>query len=551
MSLHVRKPEPVPEETARVARAAFPRGNAYIRMRDELDTIYEDEQFERLFPHRGQPAESPWRLALVTIFQFVESLSDRQAADAVRGRIDWKYALSLELTDSGFDSSVLSEFRSRFVEGGCERLLLDVMIERFRAQGLLKAGGKQRTDSTHVLAVVRGINRFELVRETIRHALESLSVAAPDWLKAHADPEWVERYERHLEKRPSKSKQAQLEQALVIGADGATLLRAVYSSDVSEWMRRVPAVETLRRVWLQNYYLVGDEVRWRTAEEEGIPPSSLFLSSPYDLDAHYGRKYTTSWIGYKAHLTETCDDGLPHVITNVETTAATTADGEVTPKVHQELKEKGLLPETHIVDTGYLDAELIVDSRRRYGVDLLGPTRNDRRWQTRAAGGFGMENFVVDFERRNATCPEGHESIEWVPRVDNRGNDSIYIRFSPSDCGPCPSRPKCTRSARKYPRRSIAIRPEEQYEALRARRQQEKTADYAKEYSKRAGIEGTISQGVRALGLRRSRYIGLAKTHLDHVLTAAAIDFLRVNDWLTGKLPTGTRQSHFSLLMAQ
>lgn len=90
MSLHVRKPEPIPEETARVARAAFPRGNAYIRMRDELDTIYEDEQFERLFRHRGQPAESPWRLALVTIFQFVESLSDRQAADAVWGRIDWK-----------------------------------------------------------------------------------------------------------------------------------------------------------------------------------------------------------------------------------------------------------------------------------------------------------------------------------------------------------------------------------------------------------------------------------------------------------------------------
>jgi transposase len=551
MSLHARKPEPAPEETARVARAAFPRGNAYIRMRDELDTIYEDEQFERLFPHRGQPAESPWRLALVTIFQFAENLSDREAADTVRARIDWKYALSLELTDTGFDSSVLSEFRSRLVEGRAERLLLEVMLERFRRQGLLRARGGQRTDSTHVLAAVRGINRFELVREAMRHALESLSVAAPDWLKAHADPEWVERYERHFEKRPGKGKQAQLELARVIGADGATLLRAVHSSDAREWMRQVPAVETLRLVWLQNYYSVGDEVRWRTAEEEGIPPSSLFLSSPYDPDAHYGRKRTTSWIGYKAHLTETCDDDLPHVITNVETTPATAADGEVTPKVHQELREKGLLPEKHIVDTGYLDAELIVDSRRQYGVELLGPTRSDRRWQTRAAGGFGMEHFVVDFERRKATCPEGRESLEWAPRVDNRGNDSIYIRFSPSDCGPCSSRTNCTRSARKYPRRSIAVRPQEQYEALRARRQQEKTAEYAKEYSKRAGIEGTISQGVRALGLRRSRYIGLAKTHLDHALTAAAIDFLRVADWLAGCPPAPTRRSHFSLLMAQ
>ena len=101
MSLHARKPDPIPEETARVARAAFPDGNLYLRMREALDGIYADEDFADLFPTRGQPAEAPWRLALVTIFQFAEHLSDRAAADAVRGRIDWKYALSLELTDAG------------------------------------------------------------------------------------------------------------------------------------------------------------------------------------------------------------------------------------------------------------------------------------------------------------------------------------------------------------------------------------------------------------------------------------------------------------------
>src|SRR5215216_365182 len=181
MSLHARKPDPIPEETARVARAAFPDGNLYLRMREALDVIYADEDFADLFPKRGQPAEAPWRLALVTIFQFAEHLSDRAAADAVRGRIDWKYALSLELSDPGFDHTVLSEFRARLLEGGAGRLLLDLLLRRCRELALLKAGGRQRTDSTHVLAAVRALNRLELVRETMRHALDALAEVAPGW----------------------------------------------------------------------------------------------------------------------------------------------------------------------------------------------------------------------------------------------------------------------------------------------------------------------------------------------------------------------------------
>ena len=141
MSLRPDPVGPVPEETARVARAAFPKGNAYMRMRDELGVLYEDAAFAALFPARGQPAEPPWRLALVLVLQFAEGLSDRQAADAVRGRIDWKYALSLELTDPGFDASVLSEFRDRLVAGSREQALLDLMLARFGARGLLKARG--------------------------------------------------------------------------------------------------------------------------------------------------------------------------------------------------------------------------------------------------------------------------------------------------------------------------------------------------------------------------------------------------------------------------
>ena len=194
MSLCPQPGSHVPEETARVARAAFPKGNPYLTLRDELETIYADSVFEDLFPKRGQPAESPGRLALVAVLQFAENLSDRQAADAVRSRIDWKYLLGLDLVDPGFDFSILSEFRDRLLAGGLEQRLLDDLLERFRERGLLKARGKQRSDSTHIQAAARNLNRLECVGETMRHALQSLVDIAPQWLQERVPQDWYDRY---------------------------------------------------------------------------------------------------------------------------------------------------------------------------------------------------------------------------------------------------------------------------------------------------------------------------------------------------------------------
>src|SRR5215472_15198259 len=194
MSLHPQAHDPIPEETQRVARAAFPRGNLYMQVADRLGTLYHDAQFTALFPMRGQPAEAPARLALATVLQFAEGLSDRQAADAVRSRIDWKYVLGLDLTDPGFDHTVLSEFRTRLVTGKVETLLLDALLTVARAQGLLKARGWQRTDSTHVVGAIRVLNRLERVGETLRAALNSLAVVVPAWVQALAPPERYERY---------------------------------------------------------------------------------------------------------------------------------------------------------------------------------------------------------------------------------------------------------------------------------------------------------------------------------------------------------------------
>ena len=242
MSLHPQEPPSVPEETIRVARAAFPKGSLCLCIADELGSIYTNDQFTALFPLRGKHAEAPGRLALATVLQFVEGLSDRQAADAVRGRIDWKYALGLSLIDPGFDHTVLSEFRSRLVEGGAERLLLDTLLQHLRDRGLVKARGRQRTDSTHVLAAVRGLNRLERVGETVRAALNELAVVAPDWLQALAPPAWYERYSRRVEAyRLPKAEKERLELAATIGADGDQLLAAIDAA-VEPWLAQLPAI---------------------------------------------------------------------------------------------------------------------------------------------------------------------------------------------------------------------------------------------------------------------------------------------------------------------
>ena len=549
MSLHPETIGPVPEETARVAHAAFPKGNRYLRMRDEVGVLFSDAAFAALFSTRGQPAEAPWRLALVTIMQYVEGLSDRQAADAVRSRIDWKYVLGLALTDPGFDSTVLSEFRTRLVVGALEQQLLDALLERGRELNLLNARGRQRTDSTHVLGAVRGLNRLECVGETMRYALNSLAVLDPEWLRAHSQPEWVDRYGPRVEDyRLPKSEEERRAYAEIIGADGYALLSSVYAADAPEWLRKIPAVETLRRVWVQQYYITEAALQWRTAEE-GWPPSSLLINSPYDVETRYASKRSTTWIGYKVHLTETCEANEPHLITHVETTRATVVDSEATTPIHQDLKEKNLLPRLHLVDAGYVDSERLVSSQQEYGVDLFGPAPVDGKWQASAAQGFDTSRFIIDWEKQQATCPVGKTSASWSTALDGRGKDVIKIKFSTTDCEPCARRVDCTRT--QLARRTLTIRPKEQYLALQAARERQTTAEYAAEYAKRAGSEGTISQGVRGFGLRRARYVGMAKTHLQHVITAAAMNFARVAEWLAGRPHAKTRISSFVTMMAQ
>jgi transposase len=545
MSLAPQQVPPVPEETAEVARAAFPKGNVYLQMRDEFGSIYTDDEFADLYPKDGQPAVRPWRLALVTVMQFAENLSDRQAAEAVRDRIAWKYALSLELTDPGFDASVLSEFRARLATHTASRRLLDAMLAQFKEKGLLKVRGQQRTDSTHVLTAVRALNRLESVGETLRHTLNSLATVAPEWLVAQIAPDWFDRYSKRVEQfRLPRSKKARQELAETIGRDGYHLLTAIYQADEMPWLRELPAVEVLRQVWVQQFWCDSGQVKQRDVKD--MPPTARWICSPYDVEARYCTRRQTTWIGYRVHVTETCDPDQPRLITQVETTPATTQDVDMTEIIQDDLAAHDRLPGEHLVDAGYVDADNLACSQRKHGTDLIGPTRPDTSWQARTEDGLDITKFTVDWDAQSATCPAGHQSVVWAEGLSQYGASVIRVHFPINACEPCHLRSRCTRGLH----RGLTLRAREQHEALFTARQREQTDDFKAVYRKRAGVEGTISQVLRVCGLRRSRYVGSVKTHLHCIGAAVAINLVRAVNWLDEIPLAATRKSRFAALAA-
>ncbi len=226
-------------------------------------------------------------------------------------------------------------------------------------------------------------------------------------------------------------------------------------------------------------------------------------------------------MGYKVHLTETCDEDRPHLITHVAPTPATTADEKLVEPIHDDLKQAQLLPSQHLLDSGYVTSQTLARSEKE-GIEVIGPTRADCKWQASVSKGFESRHFAIDWEAKQATCPEGHTSHSWTPTIDNQKNEIIKIRFSTKDCQACPSQTPCTHSQSRVPRRLLSIRPRAQYEARHSARERQTTQTFNKQYAARSGIEATISQGVRAFGMRRSRSIGLAKTSLQHLGIAAA-----------------------------
>jgi len=309
-------PWPEPDPQVAVAIKAIYRRKQLplaVAVRDMLGEVFPDGDFAQAFGSRGRPGYSPGRLALVSVLQRAESLTDRQAAEAAGRDLAWKYALGLSLDDPGFDFSVLSEFRARVLAGGLEQRMLDALLAVLVEKGLVKAGGKQRTDSTHVVSAVRDLNRLELAGESVRAAVEAITAVAPGWFASRFEVAgWSARYGRRIDSwrlPTSQTKRAQL--ALDYGSDGFALMEAVYSAGAPGWLRELPAAQVLRRVLVQNYLRTVDEhgkqvIKRRDAEKDGIPPAPRRITSPYDIDARWAAKGDDLyWNGYKVHITET------------------------------------------------------------------------------------------------------------------------------------------------------------------------------------------------------------------------------------------------------
>jgi transposase len=572
-------PEPDPQIAAAIAAkypGKRPRPLA-VQVRDRLGQWLQDEEFAAAFGIRGRPGWSPSRLALVTVLQRAENLADRPAAEAVRTRIDWQYLLGLPLDDPGFDHTVLAEFRGRVAEGGLELVALDALLARLAAGGLVKAGGKQRTDSTHVVAAVAALNRLELAGESVRAALEALTAACPDWVAQRiCVPDFARRYGTPMTSwRPPQSEARREELAIAYARDGYALLEAVYDSSSPGWLRELPATDVLRRVLLQNYTRAitdGKEVikrREKEPEGDGLPPGHARIASPYDTDARWGVKREEFWLGYKLHVTETCDDApacscrpaaagipdrghdkgcahltAPNLVTHVATTDATVTGNQMTSVTHQDLAARNLAPGRHYLDSGYLSAALVVSSLTTWGIALIGPLLADTSAQARAGAGYARADFTADYDAQTVTCPQGKTSASWPPCA-KRGKDAIVATFSALDCGPCPARALCTTSGKK--RRQLTVPPRDVAEAQAAARAAETTIPFQADYARRAGVEGTMHQATSHRA-RRARYRGLPKTRLDHVYMACALNLLRLEAHWTGTPLDRQRTSHLARL---
>lgn len=527
MSLHLHLLDPIPNLTGRFARASFPKGTLAMHLRDALGPIYQDADFADLFPQRGRAAEAPWRLALVTVLQALENLSDRQAAEMVRGRLDWKYALSLPLGDQGFDASILTDFRQRLLTHEAQDRLLEPILRVCREQGWLKAGGKQRTDSTWVIANVRGLSSLESVGESLRATLNELATVAPDWVLGVVSPDWFDRYVHRFElQRFPKGEQAHERLRRQVGEDSWHLLQAVMDEQAPQSVRTCPSVVVLEQVWNQHFERIDGLVRWRDGPSV---ESAERVLSPYETDARASRKRETEWVGYKVHLTETCgEEDTVHLIVQAEITAATRQDVEETMPLLLDLQTRDLVPAMRLVDSGYISGEVLA-RHAEIGIELVGPLKQEGGWQHET--GYGLSAFQVDWQKQQVRCPQGHLSQNWCPGRHNHGEQVIRVSFSAVTCQACPAKDRCTKRE-KNKGRILTLSPQPVSEARERRRTEQRTTAFQERYALRAGIEGSLSEGVRSHGLRRARYRGQPKTLLQAKAIAAAINLVRIDQML-------------------
>lgn len=519
MSMRTLFAREIPEETRRLVEPLLSPDSVYRLVGNEVEQIISDEDFVGMYAEEGRPAVNPVVLALVSVFQFLEKLPDRAAAEAAVMRLDWKYALRQELTWTGFHYSDLCNFRRRLLEHGQEWVVFERLVVYLRERGYIKGRGKQRTDSTKIIGLVARLSRLELVWETIRVTVRALVDADVSWVRKQLPVSFVDNYsKRRWDFRLSKAEiQQQMGEA---GQEGYWLLDQVEAHGSGE-LKALAEVRQLGRV-LEEQFTRGED-----GEAAPRPPGESkgdVITSPHDPDARYGKKGGHGWVGYKLQVTETTGDECSF-ITDVEIVPAMRQDNQCLEAIQDRLIERGIPPRQQYVDQAYMSGRHIAESLAQ-GIDLRGYVREGN---TSKPEGFRLRDFQIDIEQRQAICPAEKKQVKWArakPGVKNL--IAYHVRFG-SQCRTCSyfGPGLCTD---KPQGRCLGINA--YHDFIQARRCEADTEAFKKEMYARAGIEGTVSEMVRGHGARRSRFRGRRKNQLQALFVAVATNLKRLVRWL-------------------
>ncbi len=516
MSLKTCFPAHVPVETARFVEPLLSEESIYRFIGQQIDQIIGDADFAAMYAEAGRPGVNPVLLALVTVFQFLEKLPDRAAAQMAVMRLDWKYALRQSLDWTRFHYSDLCNFRKRLLEHESERSVFERVVTYLRESGYVQAGGKQRTDSTHILGAVRDLSTVELVRETLHVTVCALISADAPWTVRYLPSSFVELYASR-QRLDWTSKREMTEHLQRMATDGEWLWRQLQQFGTAT-LQALTEVRTLRRVLNEQFKPSRETVRYTaTGHYRGN-----YLATPYDVDARRSTKRSTQWVGYKLHVTETiATNRQARFITDLALTSAPEPDNQQLDAIQNRLAECRVLPAQHYVDQGYMSAANLAKSLTK-GVDLRGRLLQDTSGKRE---GFRLRDFQVDIANRTAICPAGRIAPRFVPAKPNPRNLVAFHVFFGKQCQLCPffGPELCTDKLRG---RHLGVSIH--HDLIQARRREEQTASFNQEMRIRAGAESVISELVRGYGARRARYRGQRKAALQVAFIGAAVNLRRL-----------------------
>lgn len=528
MCLKVHAPWVMPADTEAVGKVLLDEDSAYRLIGEKLFERFHEQDFVDFYSVEGKPGISPIILAFVTVFQFMERLPDRQAAESLRMRMDWKYALHLPLVYGGFDYSVLSEFRDRLLEHQAEGMVFEQLVQEFRAMGLIKQRGRQRSDSIAMLMHVRHLSRLELVVETLRLAIGATLQVNREWVEEVIPPSWEDLYgERFVMQRHHREKWAEYDQH--VGQDGKWFLTLMAGEHAPAELKNLPEVQVLKVVWAQQFQETQGKIMYQSGTTYD---GHTQIQTPHDPEARYSRKRIQEWIGGKVQVTETDDEDFPHIITDIAGTCSSKTDYEALAGIQERLIARQCTPEKQYVDSGYISGPNLATSAKNE-IDLIGPPGPVVSKQSKIPDGITTDQFAIDVDKQIATCPAG-----FCAKPDYGWKGKIRFRFSDQICAACKLRVRCCVGSKG---RTLCVGLT--YPLLQEARKRQTTENFKADYHKhRSGVEGCLSSLARGNGMRISRYIGNRKRHLQSLFCGAAANLKRVARWLAGIRPVRYQQ---------